>query len=40
MADQNDLYVPLDQLPADVFNDPGAVEHQDQTVDPLPGSVS
>jgi hypothetical protein len=26
------------QLPADVFDDPGATEHPDQTSDPLEGS--
>lgn len=40
MADETDKKVPLDQLPVDVFNDPGAVEHPNQNVDALPGSVS
>lgn len=31
---------PEAELPADEFDDPGAVEHPDQTVAPLPGSVS
>lgn len=28
------------ELPKDDFEDPGAVEHADQSSDPLPGSVS
>lgn len=32
--------VPEDQLPKDVFDDPGAAAHDSQHADPIEGSIS
>jgi hypothetical protein len=37
---ENENEVPPDKLPADVFNDPQAVQHPNQDVEAIPGSVS
>lgn len=38
MGDETDKKVPVDQLPVDVFDDPGAHEHEDQSADHKPST--